>query len=44
MCHLHKIQLKYKGREGLKVKGRKEINQTNNKNNKAGSLFDYERF
>lgn len=36
MYRLHETQLKYKGRERLLVKVRKEINQTCNKNNKAG--------
>lgn len=31
MCHLHETQLQYKDREGLKVEGRKERNQTNTK-------------
>lgn len=31
MCYLYEIQLKYEDKEGLKVKGKKEINQTNNK-------------
>lgn len=36
MCHLYETQLKYKDRGGLKDKKNKEINQTNNKNNKVG--------
>lgn len=39
MCHLHDTQLKYENRERLKVKGRKERNQTNYKNNKAGMVL-----
>lgn len=27
MCHLHETKLKYNDREGLKVKGKKKINQ-----------------
>lgn len=35
LYHLHETQLKYKDKERLLVKVRKEINQTHNKN-KAG--------
>lgn len=36
LYRLHETQLKYKDRERLLVKVRKEINQTHSKNNKAG--------
>ena len=42
MCHLHETQLKYEDKEGLKVKGKKEINQTNNKTTGLESLCNHQ--